>query len=390
MHYFLGIVSGLIISFSGTVYDSDFVSAQAIPAPMLFIALWLFVISLMLIASRGKVFLFNESKIVFLCAIALIIIGSVPSFFSGAGNWLAYGMKVSMVSLNAALFVLSMQLWGGSYFRWLSYSSFSLSVLVIIATFIFGFENLGLNKNWVGITATFTMILFFLSANFKRSTYLLALLLVAAFAFFEINSRGVGFAALLGAIVLPLAKLRVTQYAVFSLLPLVSIGLAFFGVWLYNSVWYGVLNSWSLDWFGSSLDSSRLERWNLAAGLFSERPVLGWGLDAHLVRASSLSGFGDIHNLWWEFLFRTGFFGLILLLIPVYVISFRLLSSKDNTKAAVIFLIIFVFVSVYALGGVTHWPGAFLTWVTFGVLVADSRISEQAMRIDHVKDGGGE
>jgi O-antigen ligase len=231
------------------------------------------------------------------------------------------------------------------------------------------------NNNWISITILMSFTYLILS-NIKIKTILIIalLLLLSAYAFLVFGSRGVAIAAALSSVYLALSIFefrilgRWLRVIVIYALPFVSIAVALFGVWLYRSPFYGQLVSLSLEETGKSLDSSRLARWDAAYEMFLDRPIFGWGLNSHIARVTLDPDLGNIHNLWLEFLFRGGAVGAGIIMVVLLRICNNIARSHPTNIDVVAVLVLSIMMSVYALGGVTHWPGSFMVWLVFGSL----------------------
>ena len=369
------ILTAPLIVLSGFLFDSEFVKAFSVPYPIVFLALGSVLGSFLAVPVFNKYGPKAAIYFVLMCFSGFIAIGTYSSIGSDVGDFLALGMKVSTIILNFVFFALGFLLQGSTFekefSKWTLFLSFALSIPISLVFLD------KINPNWIAITLTYAILLYILSKN-KTNWFLLFAFcfILATYAWLVFSARGVTLAAAFGMVYLLLSAVFVGRIkklfsnSVIIVLPILSIAGGFLGVWLYNSDIYPILNALSLEFTGKNFDSSRLERWDVAAELFFEKPILGWGIDAHVSRATGFEGYGDLHNLWWEFLFRGGILGAsVFFMIIAYLVIFMVKRKLYTDSDVVAFIFLFTLMSVYALGGVTHWPGSYLFWFVYGLLL---------------------
>lgn len=380
---FLTVLAAFLLAVSGLLFDSYWVKVAPVPYPVIFLSLG-FVSASLLFVSMGRSNLPKHPIIlVFFSFFVFLLMSTLSSLIAGAGDLLALGMKVSTIIVNLMFF----------YVGFLTVSS-RRKLHFARAFFLFSFLMSGsfatfipdrFNPNWLSITLAFSVLMILLADGKRRLCYYSILfLLTSLFAYFMLSSRGVAIAALLSACFLFFMAIAPNRFEAF-ISRLASFGLLFstifvsvVGVYIYNSSFYPYLVSLSIQNTGKSLDSSRLERWNLGAQLFLERPLLGWGIDAHIVRAANSDGYGDLHNFWWEVLFRGGLLGGLCFFFIFFFVIYRSARDKPRSEEVVAYLVLFVFMSVYSLGGVTHWPGAYMFWLILGVLLGRAVLNKKS------------
>jgi O-antigen ligase len=126
---------------------------------------------------------------------------------------------------------------------------------------------------------------------------------------------------------------------------------------------------WQIS-FGERLGSGRVEYWiALVDMIHTKEFFFGYGLDATIdaITSGKLNNIST-HNLFTEVFLRTGFFGLILLVLAILSALHGLLKS-NNISMLLVLIAILILGSVYSLGLVTHWPGTVIFWLLFGALV---------------------
>jgi O-antigen ligase len=252
------------------------------------------------------------------------------------------------------------------------------------------FANVYFNSNWLGITVVLSSVIMMLSLRKEHNfSFILIFFAVAFYSFLALSSRGASIAAFFSGlylISLPIVWRRFQEKVnafVIICFVISSIAISIIGVMLYNSRIYPYLMALSIEHSGKNLDSSRLERWDLGASLFLERPVIGWGIDASVVRVADIEGGGDLHNFWWEVLFRSGVVGALTFFSIFSYVAYKQVKSRPRGSDVVSFSVIFIFMSVYSLGGVTHWPGSFMFWLVIGILLKRAIVRIASSNLAH-------
>ncbi|WP_344703195.1 O-antigen ligase family protein [Halomonas cibimaris] len=371
------------MALSGFLFDSDWIEFASKYYPVVFLGIGAASLIVMFLWAGRKKNIIEKPFLILGSGIGFfIIIGLSSSIFSGAGNILALGMKISTLIFNLFFAFFSYKIFNDKkrfriFAKTMAGICFTASIVLIVS------GNTSFNLNWVGITTTYSVLFLILSSHktsFFSNLFFLSLLL---FFGFSLGARGVEAAAALCLLYTAFTLLLSRRFEkkinsfIFYLMPAVSLIVAIAGVWLYNSDIYSYLVSLSIENTGKSLDSGRLGRWDLGYRLLLERPFFGWGVDAHISRAGNTQGFGDLHNLWWEFAFRAGVIGLSFFIVLFYYLAYRFSSCALADRAVCAYIIIFIFLSVYALGGVTHWPGAFMFWCLIGILLRISHNNDK-------------
>ncbi|WP_322629720.1 O-antigen ligase family protein [Halothiobacillus sp.] len=371
-------LTGALLMASGFLFDSDFVKNFSVPYPIIFLSLGAGVATLLILSAserRGRI---APVYFVMACFSGFLIVSSFASFNSGAGDMMALGMKVSTLSLNFLFFLSAYFLYPSAGLSEVSKRFVLLSIIGSVLVALFFLDRF--NANWVAITLMFSVLLWLMSVNKDRSLLSLFSIFIglALYSWFVFSARGVVVAAAFGAtyaVIISLirgAAARFLRVAVVFSLFLSSIFVAIMGVWLYNSSLYADLVSQSVALTGKSLDSSRLERWDVGSRLFMESPVWGWGVDAHISRVVGGGEYGDLHNLWWELLFRGGLLGALFFFIAFAYLASSIIKNRSGDVDVIAFGVMLILMSVYALGGVTHWPGAYMFWFVCGLLLRRS------------------
>lgn len=370
-------LAAFFLAISGFLFDSYWVKVVSIPYPLIFLLLGVLIAGILLLVMRKSEKQSEPLLCVFFLFLIFMIISTASSFFSGAGDILALGMKSSTIVVNFLFFCSGYLLVNDKKGFFFAKSFFWLS-LVLSASFSLFLTEM-FNPNWLGITLVFSvLILMLLEKRRKLIVFSLFFFGVSVFSYLILSSRGAAISAFLAAVYLAFVRLnfRRLEYAIncFTIIFLIfsTVFVSVFGVWLYNSKFYPYLVTLSIENTGKSLDSSRLERWNLGAQLFLDRPVFGWGIDSHIARASDSDSYGDLHNFWWEVIFRGGLVGALCFMLIFSYIAYKVIKNNAGAEEVAAFLILFTFMSVYALGGVTHWPGAYMFWLTLGVVLGRS------------------
>lgn len=374
-------LAAFVLSSSGLLFDSYFVKNIFIPYPIFFLAMGFIGAFFLFVSFQPKVVYDKRSYFVLIPNLAFVFFSLVSSVISGAGDILALPSKLFSIFLNVIYFYLGYSLFFSKYKVFFAKTFIFSSVFICVV--VLALFNDSINKNWIGITIVYGFVFLMLLYEKRRvMSFSCIFVFVSLFSFLVLSSRGASIAAFLASTYLFVNFIGIKKIELWinRFSPFIFASSSFFvsllGVWLYNSVYYSELVYKSIVYTGKSLDSSRLERWNLGAQLFMERPLLGWGLDAHVGRASNLNGYGDLHNFWWEILFRGGIFGAFCFIFIFAFLIFRVLLYKPMAEDNVAFIVLFLFMSVYALGGVTHWPGSYMFWLVLGILLARSRNKE--------------
>lgn len=362
------------LAISGLSFDSYWVKMLPVPYPVIFLFLGLFT-AILILTPINRSRLSEQSVIlVFFIFVIFLLISVTSSLMTGAGDILALGMKVSTLVVNFLFFYTGILLFHNKNKMFFARTFFFFSLVGSVFFYIFMPDKF--NPNWLGITLVFSILILILSESRQRLLYSSFLFLFSfIYCYFLLSSRGAAAASLLSAfflffMALIFRRLELFIYRVSGFVLIFStIFVSVIGVYIYNSKFYPNLVALSIKNTGKSLDSSRLERWDMGAQFFLERPVMGWGIDAHIARVSNSTEYGDLHNFWWEVLFRGGLLGGLCFLFLFLFIVFKIVKNNPKAEDVVAFLIIFIFMSVYALGGVTHWPGAYMFWLVLGMLL---------------------
>ncbi len=375
-------LAAFLLALSGFLFDSYWVKVISVPYPVIFILLGVVIAVMLIVVMRQpKQPKQQEEPVIFVFIMFLIfmIISTGSSIFGGAGNILALGMKSATMVVNLLFFYSGYLIVSNKKSVFFAKSFFWSSFVLSGSFAVFLAEKF--NANWLGITLVFSVLILMLLERRRKLIFFSSFFLsVSAYSFVILSSRGAAISAFLAALYLAFVKLNFNrlEYVInrFAIVIIIfsTVFLSAFGVWLYNSSLYPYLVTLSIESTGKSLDSSRLERWNLGAQLFLERPIFGWGIDAHVARVSGSNHYGDLHNFWWEFLFRGGLLGALCFLLIFFFIAYKVIKNKAKAEDVVAFLILFVFMTVYSLGGVTHWPGAYMFWLVMGVLLGRSAL----------------
>lgn len=379
MKRFYAFVLAISFAISGFLFDSELTKSSLISYPFFHVALAGVGVFVLFLAQGGRLILPDQVKFVSLIFLFIYTIGLFSSIISGAGSVLAFGMKTITLFFNFIFFMFAYTLYGGYFFR--KFGSYILFISLIFSSFLI-FQD-GFNKNWIGITVLYSYMFWIVTTDkYNDFVFMMGFILIALCSFVILAARGVSIAAFLAALYFIFTAFfpkKINHHfskIIFFTMPLVGLLVSIVGVWVYRSTYYEELTGLSIENTGKNLDSGRLGRWDLGYELFLEKPILGWGVDAHISRAGqAVEGLGDLHNIWWEFAFRFGSLGMLALLTILYYLFYLESKSNSGVKDVAIYLVLSVFLSVYALGGVTHWPGAFMFWLMIGVLMKRSTIN---------------
>lgn len=368
-------LSVFFMSTSFLLFSSRYMYDLFFPYPYFFF-LWalIWLVLLGLVVKNYKYINLDQGG-VFMALLFVACAGVLVATMRGDISILSTGSKILTVALSG------LSLWMGSkvqktasLFREFSVFLFFISVPIVAYSWI----DINLNNNWAAILLGFSIVALLVSGSGEEKHAIVSSLAVIALSLFVFKARGVALSFIVLAACSSLvwavkwfslkSASRLSVFLVFWIF-FSTLALPFFGIELFRSEHYSSLNAASIEYFGKSLSSSRLERWAPAYDLVKESPVFGYGIDAALPRVSDSEG-GALHNFWLEVVFRFGLFGvLVYLLLMVFVIS-RLLHKSEPFKVLVVFSVFCVQMSVYGVGGFTHWPGTFGYWFLFGVLLA--------------------
>jgi O-antigen ligase len=362
---------------SGFIFDSDLVKTLPFPYPYLFLAIAILAAAAFTVILDGRIIIRRPVGIIGYAFMFLVGAGLISSLLSGAGDVFALGMKTSSIFLVWLFFLIGANLAErNSIVK--QYAHYGLIIAVLLAALLttYGDAFGQFNHNWIGITVIQAYMFHETVRDGDKDTYsIFGYLIISLGSWFLLGARGVFAAATISALLLLLTSLspffirrRVVKVAIYCL-PLVGVFIAFLGVWLYNSNYYMDIVLLSLELTGKSLDSSRLIRWDSAIRLFLERPILGWGIDANLSRVDVSGGYGDLHNFFLEFIFRVGSVGLLTVIFIFWHISRYFSRHSATARTLGVYVGLFVLLSTYGLGGVTHWPGSYNFWLILGALI---------------------
>jgi hypothetical protein len=308
----------------------------------------------------------------FVCFLSLIRV-----VFEGVWSTPSYILYFSFFVLNIFAFFSGVLLIDK---RVISRPSISVVLFFILfSIFVFflfnNFLGFYVNKNWAALGG-FLIILLRVIINSK--IYLIDKLIFTVYAVvsqFVFDSQGVALASgivSLGSIfsfwtwrfLLPIVS--IVSYT--SVLVLISF--PFFVGWFLGRPMGVAFSAWWQISFGERLGSGRVEYWiALVDMIHTKEFFFGYGLDATIdaITSGKLNNIST-HNLFTEVFLRTGFFGLILLVLAILSALHGLLKS-NNISMLLVLIAILILGSVYSLGLVTHWPGTVIFWLLFGALV---------------------
>ncbi|MCI5156839.1 MAG: hypothetical protein D3906_00025 [Candidatus Electrothrix sp. AUS1_2] len=383
----------LISSFSFCVsfllFSSSYILNLPFPYPYLFYTLALIWILGLLLSFEIKVVssLENQKNVYFLFSL-IIIIGMLSSFYFQNFSILPVLSKIITIFICLLSFTLG------------DIATRNKDCLILFAKYIMFFSLIGfgisfvddnLNKNWIGLLILYSLIFKVYIEN--RSPLFVAVIfsLSAIIIFFTLLSRGVTLALIIPSFIISLFIITKKINKIFFKKIIYFTGFVIFlsslttplvGSYLYNSNLYWKLDSISRELSSKNLDSSRLERWQPAVmKTIKDSPVLGFGIEAAIGRTIKTENVGSaIHNLWVEVFFRFGLLGLIFY-IGFFLWLFKKINKRNSFYGGIAIISFSVSLSVYGLGGFTHWPGTFAFWFLLSILAYSKPIDTRPEEI---------